>query len=645
MSLLITPDVTSIAKTGSTALNGAVTLTGGTNITLTQSGQDISIAAAGASISIGATVTSGTTGSILFVNAGPILAQDNANLFYDDTNNRMYLNTNAILISTATATLTIVNPSNLFNQIVATSSDTLAPNIAWYRSRGSIASKTSVQSGDVLGQFVFRGYNSTDTDYSDGAILQATVDGTPGSADLPTRLTFFTTPDGSASPAEAFRISSDQSGRFSGKVTIGATTAPDAQLDVMCASSSTKGEIIQGAASQSASLTEWQDSSANILSLVKANGDFQYLQSARTVSGNTAFFDSSTATITVSAAANLFMFRARNTFLLTTGHTIFNFDNFFLHNNTYKNDPSLTGSIAAQFNCFANLPTYTADTNATTMAEGQGRGFYDNPTFSRANSGTLAVTQWTGFAAAGINNTGVTITDRVCFGAFNMAGGTITNHYGLYINDLANHGSTITCGIYSAIASATAVWFIYGTGTADSSHKGNFRFGDNTAPTALIDVAGKLTISSSGLVTKYNNIATVSGGVPSELATVDLATQAAAIAATTLYTPAATGLFRISIYLQVTRAATTSSILGGATGVVITYNDGDGNVAQTDTAALATTAGAIAVTAAGNTTATNLEGTMVIYARTGVAIQYAIGYTSVGVTTMQFAAHLKVEAL
>ncbi len=40
--------VTTINKTGSTALTGAVTLTGGTNVTLTQSGQDISIAASGA---------------------------------------------------------------------------------------------------------------------------------------------------------------------------------------------------------------------------------------------------------------------------------------------------------------------------------------------------------------------------------------------------------------------------------------------------------------------------------------------------------------------------------------------------------------------------------------------------------------------
>ncbi len=39
--------VTTINKTGSTALTGAVTLTGGTGVALTQSGQDISIAASG----------------------------------------------------------------------------------------------------------------------------------------------------------------------------------------------------------------------------------------------------------------------------------------------------------------------------------------------------------------------------------------------------------------------------------------------------------------------------------------------------------------------------------------------------------------------------------------------------------------------
>ena len=43
----------------------------------------------GAGMSIGGAVTAGTTGSVLFVGPGPVLAQDNPSLFWDDTNNRL----------------------------------------------------------------------------------------------------------------------------------------------------------------------------------------------------------------------------------------------------------------------------------------------------------------------------------------------------------------------------------------------------------------------------------------------------------------------------------------------------------------------------------------------------------------------------
>ncbi len=42
-------------------------------------------------LAIGSTVTSGTPGSALFVGAGPVLAQDNANFFWDATNHRLGL--------------------------------------------------------------------------------------------------------------------------------------------------------------------------------------------------------------------------------------------------------------------------------------------------------------------------------------------------------------------------------------------------------------------------------------------------------------------------------------------------------------------------------------------------------------------------
>lgn len=45
----------------------------------------------GGSVAIGGAVTSGTEGSILFLGPGGVLAQDNANFFYDDTDNQLVL--------------------------------------------------------------------------------------------------------------------------------------------------------------------------------------------------------------------------------------------------------------------------------------------------------------------------------------------------------------------------------------------------------------------------------------------------------------------------------------------------------------------------------------------------------------------------
>lgn len=70
-----------------TGTSGAATLVGNTLNIPQYSG--------GGSMAIGGTVTSGTTGSILFINPTATLAQDNANLFWDDTNNRLGIGTNA----------------------------------------------------------------------------------------------------------------------------------------------------------------------------------------------------------------------------------------------------------------------------------------------------------------------------------------------------------------------------------------------------------------------------------------------------------------------------------------------------------------------------------------------------------------------
>ena len=88
-----------------------------------------------------------------------------------------------------------------------------------------------------------------------------------------------------------------------------------------------------------------------------------------------------------------------------------------------------------------------------------------------------------------------------------------------------------------------------------------------------------------------------------------------------------------------------SSSLGGSTGLTIGYTDGTDSVAQTLVAQLATQAGASAIVNSGNTTATKLLGSVVIFAKTGVAITYAFDYTSGTPAAMAYELHLKVEAL
>lgn len=75
----------------------AATLTAGSNITITNAAGAITIAASGGGggVSIGDAVGSGTSGSILFVDASTNLAQDNGELYWDNTNNRLGIGTNS----------------------------------------------------------------------------------------------------------------------------------------------------------------------------------------------------------------------------------------------------------------------------------------------------------------------------------------------------------------------------------------------------------------------------------------------------------------------------------------------------------------------------------------------------------------------
>jgi hypothetical protein len=81
------------------AKQGALTLTTtGTSGAATLIGTTLNIpqySGGGGGMAIGGSITSATAGSVLFAGASGVLAQDNANLFWDDSNNRLGIGTNA----------------------------------------------------------------------------------------------------------------------------------------------------------------------------------------------------------------------------------------------------------------------------------------------------------------------------------------------------------------------------------------------------------------------------------------------------------------------------------------------------------------------------------------------------------------------
>jgi len=89
----------------------------------------------------------------------------------------------------------------------------------------TLGTQTVVNSGDTLGYLGFAG--SDGTNFTTAANIVGQVDGTPGTGDMPGRLTFNTTADGASSPTERMRINS------SGNVGIGnAISQTDSNLTV-----------------------------------------------------------------------------------------------------------------------------------------------------------------------------------------------------------------------------------------------------------------------------------------------------------------------------------------------------------------------------------------------------------------------------
>ncbi|MFH1281202.1 MAG: tail fiber domain-containing protein, partial [Candidatus Omnitrophota bacterium] len=91
------------------------------------------------------------------------------------------------------------------------------------RARGTSEAPLAVSSANNLGSIRFHGYDGAS--FIEGAEMEASVDGTPGSNDMPAKLIFGTTPDGASGPISRMVIKND------GKIGIG-TLDPKGKLHI-----------------------------------------------------------------------------------------------------------------------------------------------------------------------------------------------------------------------------------------------------------------------------------------------------------------------------------------------------------------------------------------------------------------------------
>lgn len=119
---------------------------------------------------------------------------------------------------------------------------------------------------------------------------------------------------------------------------------------------------------------------------------------------------------------------------------------------------------------------------------------------------------------------------------------------------------------------------------------------------------------------------------------IDLTGQGANIAATTLLAAAPAGIYRISIHVQLTTPAGTSSTFPD---VQIIYTEGDSGVSHT-----LTLLGSQQVAATTNTTAVFSTTTFVLNVSGATTIQYAtVNYASNAGGAMKYSLHIRTESL
>ena len=159
------------------------------------------VSGGGGSMAIGGSITSATAGSVLFAGTSGVLAQDNANFFWDDTNNRLGVGTNAPASNIHSV---VTSDENIY--IDRYNTGTSASILIFRKANGTIASPTALISGDAIGAFTARGHNGTSMSSTSRAAFIGYASENWTSTANGTFVSIFNTANGAASQTERLRL-------------------------------------------------------------------------------------------------------------------------------------------------------------------------------------------------------------------------------------------------------------------------------------------------------------------------------------------------------------------------------------------------------------------------------------------------------
>lgn len=153
-----------------------------------------------------------TPGSTIFAGSTGALSQDNANYFWDITNRRLGVGINSGLLAKVHV---VATNGVVFTYMGDSYSTTTNPEDAagfiGRRARGTVATPTAVQSGDILSIFTGRGYGATGFSQLGRSRMQMEASENWTDTAQGSRVTFYTTPVTTTNPVEVVRFHNDGS--------------------------------------------------------------------------------------------------------------------------------------------------------------------------------------------------------------------------------------------------------------------------------------------------------------------------------------------------------------------------------------------------------------------------------------------------